>query len=76
MRSGLYVTAINHHLTPDDVAYIVGACGAKALIVSAEKAETALAADIPGVSLRLALGGEIAGHAYEAALPRRPRAAA
>ena len=28
MRSGLYITAVNCHLTPDEVAYIVNDCGA------------------------------------------------
>ncbi|MFI6878767.1 acyl-CoA synthetase [Streptomyces sp. NPDC050400] len=34
MRSGLYLTAVNHHLTADEAAYIVRDCGAKALIVA------------------------------------------
>ena len=34
LRSGLYVTAVNHHLSPDEAAYIVNDCGAKALVVS------------------------------------------
>ncbi len=79
MRSGLYVTAINHHLKAPEVAYIVGDCGAKALVVDAERAEvaTAIIPDTPGVTLRLTLDGEIDGHGdYEAALaaasPQRP----
>jgi len=43
MRSGLYITAVNWHLKPDEVAYIVSDSGAKALIVSAEQAQTAAA---------------------------------
>src|SRR5207302_4783139 len=35
MRSGLYVTAINRHLSPDEVAYIVNDSGARVLVVSA-----------------------------------------
>ena len=38
MRSGLYITAVNWHLKPDEVAYIVNDSGATALIVSAEQA--------------------------------------
>jgi len=41
MRSGLYITAINFRLKPDEVTYIVNDCGAGALIVSAEQAATA-----------------------------------
>ena len=41
MRSGLYITAVNWHLKPDEIAYIVNDSGATALIVSAEQAQTA-----------------------------------
>ena len=41
MRSGLYITAVNWHLTPDEVAYIVNDSGATVLIASAEQAPTA-----------------------------------
>ncbi|MGP4043542.1 acyl-CoA synthetase [Streptomyces sp. 2A115] len=34
LRSGLYLTAVNHHLTAEEAAYIVRDCGARALIVS------------------------------------------
>ena len=33
MQSGLYLTCINFHLTGPEIAYIVGDCGAKALLV-------------------------------------------
>jgi long-chain acyl-CoA synthetase len=71
MRSGLYVTAVNYHLKPDEVAYIVNDCGARALIVSAEQAATAEAVTglnpaTPEVKLRLAFGGPVAGYgSYE-----------
>jgi long-chain acyl-CoA synthetase len=78
MRSGLYITAVNFRLKPDEVAYIVDDCGAAALIVSAEQAGTAEA--ITGltaqVKLRLAFGGPVIGHgSYEeiiAAAPAEP----
>src|SRR5882757_1736841 len=56
MRSGLYITAVNWHLKPDEVAYIVSDSGAKALIVSAEQGATATAitSAITAVALRLA----------------------
>src|SRR6202046_1197630 len=34
MRSGLYITAVNHHLAAGEIAYIVADSGASALIVS------------------------------------------
>src|ERR1700731_1737016 len=40
MRSGLYITAVNYRLKPDEVAYIVNDSGAAALVVSAEHGAT------------------------------------
>ena len=34
-RGGYWLTAVNWHLTPDEVNYIVGDCGAKALFIDA-----------------------------------------
>ncbi|NEB73952.1 acyl-CoA synthetase [Streptomyces sp. SID14478] len=34
LRSGLYLTAVNHHLTAEEAAYVVRDCGAGALIVA------------------------------------------
>ena len=68
MRSGLYITAVNYHLKPDEVAYIVNDCGAAVLIVSAEQAATARRSRTgpPAVKLRLAFGGPVPGYAsYE-----------
>jgi long-chain acyl-CoA synthetase len=68
MRSGLYITAVNWHLKPDEVAYIVADSGAKALITSAEQARTAAAitGEIPAATLRLAYGGPVDGYgSYE-----------
>jgi acyl-CoA synthetase (AMP-forming)/AMP-acid ligase II len=48
MRSGLYITAVNWHLKPDEIAYIVNDSGATALVVSAEL--TATAAAITGLT--------------------------
>ncbi|MEU6130185.1 acyl-CoA synthetase [Saccharopolyspora sp. NPDC047091] len=79
VRSGLYITAVNSHLTPSEVAYVVEDSGADALVVSAALAEVAaeVGALVPGVRVRLAFGGEVAGFAdYEAVLaassPRPP----
>ncbi len=62
MRSGLYVTAVNHHLSADEVSYIVRDCGAKALVVSPAKTDLAAALDVE-VGTRLTFEGD-----YEEAL--------
>jgi long-chain acyl-CoA synthetase len=70
MRSGLYLTAINHHLSPAEVSYILADSGASALIVSAALAPLATAVAGTGqVRLRLAFGGTVPGFdSYDAAL--------
>jgi fatty-acyl-CoA synthase len=75
LRSGLYVTAINHHLTADETAYIVNDCGAEVLIVSAELADLAVdvAQSTPNVKIRLAFGGLVPGYqSYEDAVATQP----
>ncbi|CCW12642.1 AMP-binding protein [Rhodococcus aetherivorans] len=70
-RSGLYITAINWHLKPDEVAYIIGDSGAKALIVSSSISDLAVQASplLPDSVLRLSFGGAVPGYdSYEAAL--------
>ncbi|MBV9315098.1 MAG: acyl-CoA synthetase [Pseudonocardia sp.] len=64
LRSGLYVTGINHHLAAEEATYIVNDCGARVIVVSAAKAELAAAIveRTPHVELRYAFGGEIAQH--------------
>jgi len=71
LRSGLYITAVNNRLKPDEVAYIVSDSGATALICSAEQAATAeaIVALTAGVKLRLAYGGPVKDHgSYEEAV--------
>jgi len=53
-RSGLYYTAISSRLTADEVAYIVGDCGAGALFTSPARLEVAreAAASCPGLLAR------------------------
>jgi len=66
LRSGLYITAVNWRLKPDEAAYIVNDSGAAALIVSAAQAATAAAVQVPEVKLRLAFGGAVPGYdSYE-----------
>ena len=64
MRSGLYITAVNHHLAAEEVAYIVNDSGARALVVAAAKGELAeaIAPLTPDVQLSLAFGGEVPGY--------------
>ncbi|UOT04514.1 acyl-CoA synthetase [Rhodococcus opacus] len=64
MRSGLYLTMANWHLTPPEIAYIVEDCGAKALIVDAALDAVAreLPALTPATEHRLAFAGTIPGY--------------
>jgi acyl-CoA synthetase (AMP-forming)/AMP-acid ligase II len=39
LRSGLYYTPVNWHLTAPEVAYIVGDCGARSVVTSADLAD-------------------------------------
>ncbi|MET0997782.1 MAG: AMP-binding protein, partial [Marmoricola sp.] len=70
LRSGLYVTAVNHHLSPDEAAYIVNDCGAKAMVVSGARTDLVEAmADQIDVPVRLAFGGAVPGcTSYDEAL--------
>ena len=71
LRSGLYITAINHHLTPDEVAYIVDDSDAKVLVASAALSDLAQAitGDVPQVEHLIAFGGTVPGYDdYEAVL--------
>ncbi|GAA1900985.1 acyl-CoA synthetase [Lapillicoccus jejuensis] len=70
LRSGLYVTAVNHHLAPGEASYVVDDCGAKALVVSAAKADLVARLRLDDrVSTRLAFGGSVPGYDdYRAAL--------
>ena len=62
-RSGLYITAINHHLTATEAVYIVKDSGARALIVSAALGDMAreVAGQLDGMDLLLAFGGAVPG---------------
>jgi long-chain acyl-CoA synthetase len=71
LRSGMYVTAVNHQLSAREVAYIVRDSGASAIVVSAGRKELAesIVDEIPGVKVKLAYGGPVSGyHDYESAL--------
>ncbi|MXP22193.1 AMP-binding protein [Gordonia sp. HNM0687] len=73
LRSGLYVTAINHHLTAAETNYILTDCNAKVVFAGASVADAVAETDqIPALAEsghRLAWGGEITGFdSYETAL--------
>jgi len=71
MRSGLYITAVNAHLTAAEAGYIVDDCGAKVLVTSAALGElaAALVPSTPGVEHRFMVDGTIPDHdSYEAAV--------
>ncbi len=75
LRSGLYITAVNYRLKPDEVGYIVNDSGAAALIVSAGQAATAMAVHAPAVKLWLAFGGAVPGYdGYEETIAAAPAA--
>ncbi|WP_018179383.1 acyl-CoA synthetase [Jongsikchunia kroppenstedtii] len=62
LRSGLYITAVNHHLTADEVNYILDDCGAKVLFASADCAAAVSKSDeVAGIDHRVAWGGPIPG---------------
>ena len=74
-RSGIIYTAISTRLGADEIAYIVGDCGAKLMVCSAALAEPArtVLAKTPGVAHRLMIGGTIEGYeSWEQALDRHP----
>ncbi|AQZ64531.1 acyl-CoA synthetase [[Actinomadura] parvosata subsp. kistnae] len=74
-RSGLYYTPISSRLQTDELAYIVGNCGARVFISSADLAAvaTSITAGTPGVELRLMLDGVAPGFAsYEEAVAGQP----
>ncbi len=73
--AGLYYTAMSSRLTTEEMAYILGDCGAQAFITSVSQADQAaeLADRMPAVRVRLMLGGLIDGFdPYEETLAAQP----
>jgi long-chain acyl-CoA synthetase len=70
MRTGMYLTAINWHLSAGEAGYILEDCEATALVASASvDTAAAVLADAKGIDLALAFGGEVDGYGvYEEAL--------
>ena len=64
LRSGLYITVVNWHLSASEISYIVGDCGAKALIVSARLSGVAerIVPDTLEVRIRLSYQGKVPGY--------------
>ncbi|HEX5378587.1 MAG TPA: AMP-binding protein [Phenylobacterium sp.] len=62
LRAGLRMTPVNWHLTPDEIAYIVDNCDAKALFADVLVTGAVAAADqCPNLRLKVAIGGELPG---------------
>lgn len=63
LRSGLYLTPVNFHLTDTEVAYILEDCAAKALVISDDLGDLGRAAvdRAPGVQVRLAYSSDVEG---------------
>lgn len=64
LRSGLYITAINWHLAPEEAAYIVSDSGARAVICSSGVGDLAeqVAKLVTGVQHWYAFGGVVDGY--------------
>ncbi len=76
LRSGLYITAVNSHLTAEELTYILDDCEAQALVTSSVyeplMADLDLAA-LPRLSTRLMIDGTAPGfEAYEDAIAAFP----
>jgi long-chain acyl-CoA synthetase len=75
-RSGLYYTAINSHLTPDEAAYIIDDCGARLVVSSSTLSAVAAAIPtvaVPSVNHRLMIDGTVDGwESFEDAVAPMP----
>ncbi|NED66761.1 AMP-binding protein, partial [Streptomyces sp. SID10244] len=58
-RSGLYFTAINRHLTVEEVQYILDDSGAVALVTSEQLADVIGGLDLSRIPVRIAANGEV-----------------
>ena len=70
LRSGLYYTPVNWHLTAPEVDYVVADCGARSVVASMARADQVVGLDI---ELPLMIDGTIDGWpSYEAATAAQP----
>ncbi|MBE1535573.1 acyl-CoA synthetase [Actinomadura algeriensis] len=60
-RSGLYYTAVNSHLRPGEVQYVLDDCGASALVSSGSMADVVAGLDLSRVPVRVTAAGALAG---------------
>ena len=60
-RSGLRYTAINSHLRPAEVQYVLDDCGAVALVTSEAIAGVVAGLDLARIPVRICAAGELAG---------------
>lgn len=69
-RAGLRLTPVNWHLAPEDIAYVVGNCDAKALFLDVRAAAAApLCTGLDALRLKVSIGGELPGYlGWDAAL--------
>lgn len=75
IRSGLYLTAVNRHLTPGEAGYILDDCGAQVLVTSAYLSGVAdeVVPMTPRIRRRLMVDGTTEHHEdYEAAIAEHP----
>jgi hypothetical protein len=57
----LHYTAINSHLRPTEVQYVLDDCGAKALVASEAMADVVADLDLSRISVRISAVGELTG---------------
>src|SRR5215472_2697798 len=60
-RSGLRYTAINNHLRPSEVQYVLDDCGAVALVTSQAMADVVARLDLSVISLHVCAQGKLPG---------------
>jgi long-chain acyl-CoA synthetase len=74
LRSGLYFTPINRHLSASEAAYIVDNCDAKVLIASNNLEQSAALGELsPRCTVKLSVGGTAEGFEnYAAAVADKP----
>ncbi|MEE2033355.1 acyl-CoA synthetase [Rhodococcus chondri] len=60
-RSGLYYTAINRHLRPTEVQYILDDSGAAALVTTASMSDVIDGLDLSAIDFRICTDGELPG---------------
>lgn len=70
LRTGLRLTPVNWHLTAEEIAYVINDCEARALFAdTGVAAGLAAAGRCPGLTLKVAIGGEAEGFvAFDQAL--------